>query len=228
MSVNPVTQPENTEQGQSNDKEYNFAQIRRQLEQERREKQELEQKTLILAQKVDELVQNRQAAPEEVDEDEPYVNPKTLEKKFTKWEQKIEKTIEKKAEEKARALVEEERRHNYLNGNKDFDDVMNVENIKKFAEKHPTLAQSILSMPDGFERQKLVYENIKALNVLKAPEPKTSIQDALKNERRNLFYQPTGGAAPPYAAAGDFSKTGLKAGFDKMKELQSRLRGFPS
>jgi hypothetical protein len=81
-------------------------------------------------------------------------------------------------------------------------------------------------MPEGFERQKLVYKNIKALGIHKKDEPKPSIQDKVDQNRRTPYYQPTGVGTAPYANAADFSQSGQSAAYKKMKELQKRLGSF--
>ena len=80
-------------------------------------------------------------------------------------------------------------------------------------------------MPEGFERQKLVYQNIKELGVDKPEQKQSTIQEKVDANRRSPFYQPTGVGTAPYATSGDFSQTGQKQAYAKMKELQARLRG---
>ena len=207
-----------------NNKEYNFAQIRKQLEAERAGRQQLEEKAERLEK---ELVNARRNADQDDDtpSDEPYVDHKALERKFKKWESNIDQRIEKKAEEKARTLVEQEKRNSYLKTNSDFNEIMQPEMMQKFVEKHPGLAEGILGMPDGFERQKLVYENIKALGLHRKEEPKPSIQETINQNRRSPYYQPSGVGTAPYASGGDFSPAGQKSSYAKLQELKSRLRG---
>ena len=106
--------------------------------------------------------------------------------------------------------------------NPDFYDVM--QHAQAFADKDPELAETILSMPEGFERQKLVYKNIKALGMHKKEEPKATIQDKIEANRRSPYYQPSGMASPGYSSGGDYSEAGKKNAFDKMQELKKRLR----
>jgi len=94
----------------------------------------------------------------------------------------------------------------------------------KFAEREPELAETILQMPEGFERQKLVYKNIKALGLHKPAEVKSTIQDKVDANRRSPYYQPSGVGSAPYAAAGDFSPSGQKNAYQKMQELKNKLR----
>ena len=209
-----------TETSKSTTPEYNFAQMRKLLAQEREEKERLKQEK-------SEWEQERQRLSKNADDDygsEPYIDPKTLEKKFSNFESKIASIVDKKAEEKARSMIEEERRNSYLKQNADFEQVMAPEIIQKFAEKCPGMAEAILRMPDGFDRQRLVYEAIKNTGINKKEEPVKSIQEKIDAKRTSPYYSPGGVGAAPYAAAADFSATGQKNAYDKLQQLKSRLR----
>ena len=116
----------------------------------------------------------------------------------------------------------EERKNQWLRQNGDFYDVM--QHAQKLYDKDPELAETILEMPEGFERQKLVYKNIKALGLHEAPRPQPSIQETIDRNRRSPYYQPSGVSSAPYANAGDFSPSGQKNAYEKMQELKNRLR----
>jgi hypothetical protein len=209
---------------QQSDKEYNFAQLRKQLEQEKQARLQTEQR---LAQIEQERQQPKQSyATDDDDSDEPYVDKKALRREFNRFGQDIEKKIDQKAEEKARILLEQERQHQFYKQNPDFNQIMTPDMIQKFAEKHPDTAESLLEMPDGFARQKLLYRAMKDVGIHKPPEaPKPNIQDAINNNRKPLYYQPSQtGSPPPYAAAGDFSPAGQKSAYDKMKSLINNRR----
>jgi len=213
-------QVEQTQDKQPTDLEKNIVNIRKSLEKEREEK-------VALKQEVEEL-KRLMKQPKQVDDDddysnEPYVDPRTLDKKLSKFEKSLESRFDQKVEQRATALIEQERQVNYLKENTDFQEVMSPEVLQRFVEKHPKVANAILGMPDNFERQKLVYENIKAFGVHKKDEPKP-IQDTINNNRRSAYYQPSGIASAPYAAAGDFSATGQKSAYQKMQDLKNRLR----
>jgi hypothetical protein len=204
----------------TNDKEYNFAQIRKQLEQERAEK--LQWKTK--AEEAEKAKAKINAQDDDDFSDEPYVDEKRLQKKLAKFEERFVQKVDEQAEAKARALIEQERQSAFLKANPDFHEILKEDVIQKFAEKHPDIAEPMLEMPNNFARQKLLYQNIKALGVNKPAQPAPTIQETIDKNRRSPFYQPSGVAAAPYAANGDFSDTGQKAAFQKMKELQKRLR----
>jgi hypothetical protein len=189
----------------------------RQLEQERAAREQL-QRELEEAR----TARQRQQEPEDDDNAESYVDHKRLSRQLASFERKIDEKIDKKAEEKARAMVEKERKDTWLRNNPDFYDVL--QHADKFAERDPELAETILTMPEGFERQKLVYKNIKALGIHKPETKAPSIQEKVDANRRSPYYQPSGVGSAPYAAAGDYSPVGMKNAYQKMQELKSKLR----
>jgi hypothetical protein len=210
-----VPQPEN----KPNDKELNFraleAKYQKQLDMERTARLEAER----LAQ---EAVSRSQHREMEETEDEPYVVPKTLERKLAKFGQTQQSEIQKAMEMAKQAAKEELKQEMWLENNPDFYDVL--QHAEKFAHKAPKLAETILRMPEGFERQKLVYQSIKEMGIDKPEQKQTSVQEKIDANKRSPYYQPTGVAAAPYAAAGDFSAAGQKNAYEKMKEMQKRLR----
>jgi len=205
-----------------NDKEQNLGRMRQKYEyalaQESSRREELERQVQELSQ--------RRNEPQEEEEDlsDPYVDHKRLDKKLNKFGQNTQKEI-KNAMEQAKHLAKEElKQEMFLDGNADFHSIL--ENFSEdFARKHPKLAENILRMPQGFERQKLVYQTIKELGVDKPKAKDTSIQDKVDANRRSPYYQPSGvvGSAP-YSQVGDFSVSGQKSAYDKMKDLQKRMR----
>ncbi len=222
MSVNPQENSSQAEQEKVKaEKAHNFDQMRKQLEQEKHARQQAEER----AAQAEKMAQARSKSNDDDDSyDEPYVDQKYFKRQMSKFTQDIEQKIDQKAEVKARELLNEERRNNYLKQNNDFQEVMKADNVQKFAEKYPGIAEGILNMPDSFERQKLVYENIKALGVNKPEVKQQSVQDKIDQNRRGPFYQPTNVGAAPYASQGDFSPAGQKNAFEKMQELKNRLR----
>jgi hypothetical protein len=216
MTVPPQ---ENQEQvSQPSNKELNFraleAKYQQQLAVERAEKerlaQELEQKARL---------------PYKDDEDEetdPYVDHKRLRKEQAKFGQQIKQETQTEIQKAVRTALNEERKQNWMKNNPDFYDVM--QHAEKFAQSDPELAETILEMPEGFERQKLVYKNIKALGLHKPPQKEPSIQEKVDANRRSPYYQPTGVGAAPYSQVGDFSATGQKQAYEKMQQLKNQLR----
>lgn len=203
----------------TNDKELNFraleAKYQRQLDQERAARLEIEKQ-------FQESQSRKQVVDDSDDDSEPYVDHKKLDKKLSSFEKRMEATIDKKAEEKARSLMQQDRKDSWLRNNPDFYDVL--QHAEKFAEKDPELAETILQMPEGFERQKLVYRNIKSMGLDRPEQKQPSIQDKVDANRRSPYYQPSGTGTAPYNTSGDFSQAGQKNAYAKMKELQQKLR----
>jgi hypothetical protein len=120
------------------------------------------------------------------------------------------------------SVKQELKQEMWLENHKDFYAVMKL--ADKFAEEAPDLAEDILSMPEGFERQKLVYNNIKKLGIDKPAQKQNSIQDKIDANRQNPGYQSSGVGAGPYGQTADFSDSGQKAAYEKMQKLIANLR----
>ena len=212
----PVQENQAQEQQVSN-KELNFRALeqkyQQQLAAERAEKEKLAQ----------ELQQRQQAQTNDDEEDsDPYVDHKRLRKEQAKFGQQMKQETQSEIQKAVKTALSEERKQNWMKSNPDFYDVM--AHAEKFAQTDPELAETILEMPEGFERQKLVYKNIKALGIHKPAEKQSSIQDKVDGNRRSPFYQPTGVGAAPYSQVGDFSDTGQKQAYEKMQALKKQLR----
>ena len=220
MTENQVQNQAQQTENKPSDKEINFRKIeekhRREIDQERQARMELEKQ-------VNEL-KSKKVEVDDYDDNEPYVDHKRLEKKLSSFERKMEEKIEKKAEEKARMMMQSKDESDWQENNKDFDNVMTEDNLMKLVNKAPKLAESIRRMPDGFEKQKLVYNTIKTMGIDKPEEKKSTIQDKIDANRRSPYYQPSGVGAAPYAGSSDFSASGQKNAYDKMQELKNRLR----
>lgn len=219
MSIPPKENQQDTKQ---NDKELNFraieAQYKKQLESEVARRSELEKNIAELQAK-----KSPSRDDEEDDDDEPYVDRRKLDKKLAKFGEQTKQQTQTEIQKAVHQALAEERQRNWLKSNPDFYEVMG--HAEKFADMDAELAETILSMPDGFDRQKLVYKSIKALGLHKPPEEKkSSIQDKVDANRRSPYYQPSGVGSAPYNNAGDFSKGGQKNAYDKMQELKNRLR----
>jgi hypothetical protein len=200
-----------------NSKEVNMRQIARQLEEERNARLQLQEE---LKREREERANKRFREEDEDDRsDEPYVDRKSLKKELSRFASDFEKKVDSKAEEKARSMIEQERQQTFLRANPDFKEILDLDNIKKFAEKHPDIAEPMLEMPDNFARQKLLYQNIKLSGVHKPPVPQQTIQQKIDANRRSPYYQPSGGNTPPYSSAGDYSEGGQKNAYQKMQEL---------
>lgn len=201
-----------------NDKEYNF----RQLEQKYQRQLDQERSARMEAEKIAQEAQSKKQTHDDDDDSEPYVDHKKLTRKFADFEKNMEKKIDQRAEEKARLMLDQQKKESWMKQNPDFYDVL--QHAEKFAQQDPDLAEAILEMPDTFERQKLVYKNIKALGVHKPKASEPSIQQKVDANRRSPYYQPSGIASTPYSSQGDFSPSGQKNAYDQMQKLKNQLR----
>ena len=217
--TSPSTQ-ENTvlSEQKTNDKELNFraleAKYQRQLEQERAEK--------LQAQKERDELKQRPLIHDDEDYSEPYVDHKKLKREQAKFGQELKQETQTNIQKAVRQAQEEARQEAWLENNPDFEEVLG--HAEKLAQKSPQLAKAILSMPDNFERQKLVYQNIKEFGLHRPEVKQASIQEKVDANRRSPYYQPSGVASSPYSTAGDFSASGQKNAYDKMKQLQQQMR----
>lgn len=214
-----MTAPQENQE-QPNNKELNFRlqeramaeKYERILAQERAEKERLTRE-LESRQKV--------AEPEEEDTD-PYVDHKKLDKKLARFGENTMRQTQSEIQKAVGQALHEERKQNWIKQNGDFYDVL--QHAEKLYQKDPELAESILDMPEGFERQKLVYKSIKALGVDKPAAPTQSIQSKVDANRRSPYYQPSGVGAAPYASQSDYSSSGQKQAYEKMQALKNALR----
>lgn len=226
MSANPVVnseqQPEITK---ANDKELNFrkqeAMYQKMLEEERKARSVAEKQLQEIASRS----QTNKDEDDEYDNDEPYIDKKTLEKKLKKVTQSTFQETDSRIQNAVQKALSEERKTQWMKNNPDFYEVM--QHAQAFADRDPELAETILEMPEGFERQKLVYKNIKALGIHKKEDPKSSIQETVDKNRRNPYYQPTGIGTAPYgviAGGKDYSPSEGQNAYKKMQELKGKLR----
>lgn len=207
-----------TQENRLNDKELNFraleAKYQRQLEQERAARLE--------AERIAQEASKKNLLVDEDDESEPYVDYKKLKREQAKFGQQIKQETQSEIQKAVHTALQEERKQNWIKSNPDFYEVL--QHADKFAAKDPELAEAILEMPDTFERQKLVYKNIKALGVHQPEQKQPSIQEKIDANRRSPYYQPSGVGASPYASAGDYSAAGQKNAYEKMKSLITNVR----
>lgn len=211
-----VPTQENQVQDQNlSNKELNFRALeqkyQQQLAQERAERERLARE-----------LQQRQNIPDVDDEDEPepYVDHKRLKKEQARFGQQLKQETQSEIQKAVQTALAEERKNNWIKQNNDFQEVMS--HAQKFADSYPDLADTILQMPEGFERQKLVYHTIKSKGLHKPEEPKPSIQDKIDANRRSPYYQPSNVGTAPYSQAADFSPAGQKQAYEKLQALKAK------
>lgn len=208
------------DQIQKNTKEDNLVLMRqkyeRELAQERARREEVER------QLQERSKATLQSNDDDDDDQEPYIDRKRLKKESQKLTQQIKQETQSDIQRAVYTALQEERKTNWLKQNSDFQDVM--QHADKLYEKDTELAETILQMPEGWERQKLVYKSIKNMGLHKPAQKEESIQDKIDANRRSPYYQKPEMGTAPYAQVGSFTPSGIKQSYDKMQELKARLR----
>jgi hypothetical protein len=201
-----------------NDKEFNFRMQAAQYE----KKIELERQEKVALQKQLQEIQSKKHHDD--DDDEPYVDMKKLDRKLANFEQKNSEQTQQQINKAVSIAIQQDRNEQWMKNNPDYNEIMNPENIERFYQHDKEHAETILRMPEGFDRQKLVFKSIKALGLHKPEAKQPSIQDKIDANKRSPYYQPSGVGSAPYASQGDFSPSGQKGAYQKMKDLQNKLR----
>lgn len=190
------------------------------LQEERRKRLELEQAIKSMAPK-------QKEEPEEEEDDEPYVDRKKLDKTLNKFANKSREETKSEIQRAVNEALNNERQNSWLKTHPDFYEVM--QHAQAFADKNPDLAEDYLDLEAAdFKKQKMVYNNIKAMGIHKKEEPKPSIQDQIKDNKKGYFYAPSGIGSPPFqpfiAGGKEYSQEEQKAAFHRMRQLQEKLR----
>lgn len=212
-----MTEEQESQDQPRNDKEFNF---RRQEQMYKRMLEEKEARITEMEQAI--KTQGSLSSHDDDDDNEPYVDHKRLNKKLAKFGEQTLKQTKSEIQNAVSQALKEEKKENWLRTNSDFFEVM--KHADRLAEEHPHLAETILQMPEGFERQKLAYSNIKALGLHQPRNKEPSVQEKIEANRRSPYYQASSVGSSPYAGVGDYSPVGQKSAYDKMQELKSRLR----
>lgn len=219
MTVNTAENQANNpaQEQKSIDKEINFRRLEQNFEeklaQERAEKEQLRRE-------LDE--RNKTRVDDDDDDSEPYIDKKRLNKTLNRYGEQAKQETKTEIQRAVQDALTNERRQNWIKNNPDFYEVL--KHADKFAEHDPELAETILEMPEGFERQKLVYKNIKALGINQPSKPQPSVQDKIDSNRKSPYYQPNGVGSAPYSQVGDYSATGQKQAYEKMQALKKMMR----
>jgi len=217
MQNNEPQQP-NVVDTKQNDKEINFRKqemmFQRQLEQERQRIAELERKI---------QEQSQPKYEDEDDDDEPYIDKRKLKKELAKVQQTTVQHTQSEIQRAVQVALEEKEKQDWIKQNGDFYDVIQ-RHAEEFAQRDPELAETILKMPQGFAREKLVYRTIKSMGLDKPKTPEPSIQQKIDANRRSAYYQPSGIGNAPYSQQSDYSPQGQKSAYDHMQALKNRLR----
>src|SRR4029079_19055605 len=96
-----------------------------------------------------------------------------------KFGQQIKQETQSEIQKAVQKALAEERQQNWIRNNPDFFEVL--KHADKIPQLDQELADTILAMPDNFERQKLVYKSIKTFGLHKPQVKDPSIQEKIDN-----------------------------------------------
>lgn len=203
------------------DKELNFRALEQKLAQEKQARLQAEKARQEAERRAEEARRYTQKDDEE--DDDPYIDHKKLAKKLEKFGQQTREITEAEIDKRVNAALEKNKAEEWIQKNSDFYDVM--KHAEKLYEADQELAETILRMPDNFDRQKLVYKQIKSMKLHQPHQKEADVQSKIEERRRGPYYQPSGMGTAAYGHSGDFSPAGQKNAYDQMIALKSRLSG---
>lgn len=212
------------------DKELNFRKLEAAREQDREARIRAEMEAQMLRREMEEIKQMLQPKEKDpLDGVEDYVDPARLIAKFDKersaFERKAKEIAKKTYEELEQQKVENEKK-NYLQRLKkdlpDFDQVMNEASISQLEKIDPVFLETVLAVPDDYERRLMTYKKLKSLS---KPEEKKSIQTKVVENQQNPYYIPNGSGTPAAVQIDLRSKEAREAAYAKLKAAQRRPIG---
>lgn len=173
-----VTTPEATVEEkkpqEQTDKEYNFAQVRKQLKERDDYIRNLQTEMESLK---SEFQKSRSPAQEEPDlDDDDFLTKKHMMKY-------AEQIADKKYEEKMKAYEQQNFKQRAKQTYPDFDSVVTTENLQRLEEEMPEIAAVISDTKDNYKMATGAYKAIKSL--LKATSPQKEIEDSKKALEKN-------------------------------------------
>lgn len=219
--------PEQKVSESPSDKELNFRRLEAAREADRDARVRAELENQMLKREIEEikvLLQPKEKDP--LDEVEDYVDPARLKAKLS-----IERTaLERKAKEIAKNTYqeikkeeEEKEKKNYIARLKrdypDYESVMNESTLMTLEQIDPIFLETVLSIPDDYERRAKTYKKIKSLP---KPEEKVSIQDKVAENQQNPYYMPSGSGNPSAVEFDIRSKSARESAYAKLKAAQKR------
>lgn len=212
------------------DKEHNFRRLEaaREAEREARIRAEMELQMLRgEMQEIKSMLRPREKDP--LDDVEDYVDPARLKAKL-----ELERAaFERKAKDIAKSTYDELKREDQEKEKKDFmtrlkreypdyDAIMNENTLASLEKIDPLFVDTVLAIPDDYERRKKTYAKIKSLP---KQEPKASIKERVEENQKNPYYIPAGSGASGGLPSIEFdvsSKTARESAYAKLKAAQRR------
>lgn len=215
---------------QQSDKELNFRKLEAAREAEKEARIRAEMEAQYLKREMDAIRASMQ--PKEVDplddlSEDDYQEPAKLSSKIKEKLNKERQHFRREAEEIANKVIEERDKKDYFRRLKqdyhDFDQVVNETNLAQLAESSPELTESLMKIPDEYEKRRLAYSAIKRMG--KKEEPKASIKEKVQENSHNTYYTPQSAGVPTAADYDLKSPQARQAAYEKLKLAQRRPIG---
>jgi len=212
------------------DKELNFRKLEQAREEQAQRAYKAEMETALLKQRL-EMLEAQQRPPEvdPLDGVEDFIDPNRYRADQAKREARLKKEAEIIAEKKFEEYKRRDDKQNHVQRLKsefrDYDEVMNEQNIVHFEKTNPEFVQTLLHVQDDYERKKLAYNYFRR-NLQPKEEIKQSIQSKVEENQRNPYYIPAGSGNPTSAVDYDLkSPQARENAYAKLKAAQRRSIG---
>lgn len=229
-SSESVNQATTQAQGAQNDREVNFAALRKKTE---ALEAELQKRDHMMQQQHQMIQQLQNRFPEQRDELDSIPDDELLDKaKFKKLIDKERSSMRKEAEEVARQTYQKIDSENYqqklYSAFPDYDQVVSSANAEKLQEKDPEFMSLLAEVKDEYKRREMAYKKMKKLaQAEEDARPKVKAQDVVNENRQtgSNFYS-SGGQGPsanPYAFEFDVrSPEARTKAYERLKAAQKR------
>lgn len=223
-----VNQGANQTQAKQDDREVNFAALRKKNESLEAQLQEQGQ----MVQKQQQMIEQMQVRSNpDRDEFDSLPDDELIDKaKMKRIREKDREHFLKEAEQVARKTYEKIDSENFASKLKyaypDYDEVVNAANAEKLQEKDPEFMSLLAEVKDDFKRREMAYKKMKKLAQVQE-QPKVKAQDVVNENRQagGNFYTPSGQGPMnnPYAFEFDVrNKEAREKAYQKLKAGQKR------
>lgn len=199
-------------------KEYNYRMLREKAERAEQRAAELERQFALQQQR------SQESAAEDEDfgiSDDDYVDGKNLKKVVNKLKNEVRDT-RKKLQEANEIRAVKDAEDQLRNRFSDFSEVLDPENVKRFAALYPREFNSITSHPDHYGRGLAAYNIIKNSGIIQKPNDETARLEANRSKPKSAATVSPSPADTPLTRVGDYDRRVLTE--ERRKQLYQEMR----
>ena len=214
--------------GQSEKSRENYRRLEAAKESEREARIRAEMQNEQLRREMQEI--KSMLAPKEkdpLDDVEDYVDPARLRAKLQLERAQFQKEAERIALDIYEKRQREDEQKNHVSRLKseyrDYDEVMNPDNIVRLEKENPVLLESILEIQDPYKQKKLAYNYLKQSTPKPAEVP--SIKSKVEENLRNPYHIEASSGTPSAVQFDVNSKSAREEAYRKLKAAQRRPIG---